>query len=420
MKKVLSYIVVFFVVAGCGCKERIPDDPIPDTSGSKTIIAYFFGTSLSYYLDRNVVAMKSALSNGFMGKNRFILYRQKTAAKAEIQEMYYDAESNEVRIDVLEELDTTTPLTAESFGDKIKKMVDYAPADTYSLICLGHATAWLPATPALRAYSRKYVPSMDKMPGAMVTRTIGEPSNTLLDIEDFADGLEYAGVKFDCIHFDMCFMSSIEAAYALRNVTGYIVGSPCEIMGSGAPYDLMLELFYKGDYNEMCKTFVDYYNTEGGYPSGCLTTIDCSKLDRVASAMKRVNAQPAAEEFDIRKIQSYEGRTDHWFFDLVDYCENICRDAAVVAELKTSLSECVPYTYHTDEFYSAYNNRFNAIFNYCGVALTPDEKCFEATERILESLSDESVAYNQLETQLATLEYYNLSLRQTEWYKATH
>ena len=388
---------------------------LPD--GKKTIIAYFFGTSLQYDLNNNAKEMQKAVASGAIGSNSLIAIRQSSSTKAEIREMYLDEKNGACQTILLETIDLPDALDSETFGAYMKKMMDYAPADNYSAIFLGHSTAWLPDNPIRTvALSNGFHPSFEQRPGAPVmTRTIGE-KNVMLGIGELADGLESTGAKFDCLYFDVCFMSSFEAAYELRNTADIVIASPCEIMGYGSPYNRILKPLFDSDYQTVCKEFWDFYENTYFYSSGCISTIDCQKLEQTAEVVKRINATAAAEDFDLSTVQYYEGRTDdaispsyrgHIFYDADDYLSKICSDSELISEFRDRLAECVPYSYHTKKFYSAYNDDYNDIYHYSGISLTPDEKC-------IETMTDEESAHRKI------LVYYNPYLQETGWYKATH
>ena len=392
----------------------------------KTVIAYFFGTSLSYYFSTNIADMKQSVATGFLGDNRLLLFNQKSLTKAVIQEIFFDERTGEVCTYDLEEV-ALDNLTAESFSDNLKNIISYAPAESYSMILLGHSKAWLPKEEDMpeTTLSIRARPAMNKVPGAEVTRDIGEKSNCL-NIDEFSKGLALTGERFDCLYFDVCFMASIEAAYALRNNASYIIGSPCEIMGYGSPYHYILEPLFENDYEAVCYRYWDFYtNKYSGTKSGCIATIETAKLNAVADVVKRINAQPAAEGFNILSVQSYEGnsysgKTGHWFYDVEDYCSSICPDRSLTDALTAALDECVTNRYHTERFYSAYNGGMNIINHYCGISITPDETCIEAIDRQLEDETLDSGTRTQLQQQKEMLNYYNPSLKRTDWYLATH
>jgi hypothetical protein len=57
-------------------------------------------------------------------------------------------------------------------------------------------------------------------------------------------------------------MMCAEIGYELRNATNYLIGSPAEIPGDGAPYDLIIPCLYKSDrelYRGIIDTYYNYY-----------------------------------------------------------------------------------------------------------------------------------------------------------------
>ena len=69
-------------------------------------------------------------------------------------------------------------------------------------------------------------------------------STDVIEMEELAAVLKGLPVKVDRLMFDACFMQSAEVAYALRNAADWIIASPAEIPGDGAPYDKLVPLFF--------------------------------------------------------------------------------------------------------------------------------------------------------------------------------
>lgn len=394
----------------------------------RTILAYFFGTSLSYYFGINIDCMKKAIAGDILGNDRLLAFVQTSRSRAVVKELYYDSASRKGAECVLREVELPESLTGEGFGGYLREMMSLSPAEHYAMIVGGHSTAWLPVVPSSGgvelSVGAKYTPDWQPAPGAEVTRTVGE-SNVKLNVEDVAEGLTSTGRKFDWLYFDVCFMSSLEASYALRNNADYIVGSPCEIMGYGSPFDLLLDELVEDDLNGACRTYRDYYAYDYyGSKSGCIATIVCSELEALAARMKTLNGLKVADNLNIRVVQSYEGRSAHLFFDAEHYVMNAYDDAAALEAFSAQLDKSVINRYHTDKFYSTYNAQLNDINHYSGVNMTPDDGCVAVLERQIEqmklnpqvSASDSSA----LQEQLDELKHYHPSLKQTEWYKATH
>ena len=395
---------------------------------NRTILAYFFGTSLSYFFNINIDCMKQAVANDILDNDRLLVLVQTSRSKGVIKELYYDSASKKGVENLICEIDIPSSLTAEEFGASLIRMMQIAPAENYAMIVGGHSTAWLPSGPASGGVPFKvghgYRPNWSPALGAEVTRTIGE-SNVKLNIEDFAAGLSATNKKFDWIYFDVCFMSSIEASYALRNNTEYVVGSPCEIMGYGSPFDLLLDELVADDLDGACRTYKDYYmNDYYGSNSGCIATIVCDQLDKLASIVKSLNKDSVADDLNVLSLQTYEGRSAHIFFDIEDFVINAYGDNASVSAFCSQLDRTVINRYHTAQFYSTYNAQLNDIHHYSGINFTPNEGCISVLEHQLKALEssgqNSDTTFTNLENQLNELNHYLPSLRNTEWYKATH
>ena len=402
----------------------------------RTIIAYFFGTSLSYYFGINIECMMQAISANILGNDRLIAFVQTSKTKGVIKELFYDNSKKTGAECVIREVELPTLFDGKNFGGILSQIMDVAPAEKYAMIVGGHSTAWLPESPVQESEGTPfkmgygYRPNWTPAIGAEVTRTIGE-SNIKLDISQFTEGLHSTNQVFDWIYFDVCFMSSIEASYELRNCAKYIVASPCEIMGYGSPFDRLLDELVADDLDGACREYHDYYSrVYYGSKSGCIATIVCDELEALAATVKPLNPLPVAD-FDIFSLQAYEGRTAHIFFDLEHFALTAYSDDALISAFCSQLDKTVINRYHTTRFYSAYNAKMNPIVHYSGVNFTPNEGCIETLERLYnddgnedgddESLEPRQVTrYYDLEEQINELKTYLPSLRQTAWYKATH
>lgn len=431
-------------------------------ASERTLFAWLMGTSLSYHFSKNIDCMKQAVAGDILGNDRLLIFEQLSRSQGVMKELYYDPSTQECAECAICEVEIPTTLTAEGVTALMRQMKHIAPAEHYALMFGGHATAWLPASPSSGgielSVGEHYIPNWNPVAGAETTRTIGE-NNVKIMVEELAEGLSATGTKFDWIYFDMCFMSSLEAGYALRHNTDYIIGSPCEIMGYGAPYDVILPELCEDDLDGACRAFRDFYaNDYYGSKSGCMATIVTKELDALAAAYKTLNERALSSDLDILAVQPYEGRDSYIFFDAEHYVLNAYDDDAGVTAFCQQLDKSVINRYHTEKFYSAYNAQMNNIVHYSGVSISPDEGCIDVVEvqvatlrqqvatckeeldNLRDKLYDEGIdpddseqyqelkarhqemhyRYVDMSDQLAELKYYLPSLQQTEWYEATH
>ena len=229
-------------------------------------------------------------------------------------------------------------------------------------------------------------------PGAKQTRSFGDKGYEL-NITELKEALEAQQFRFDYLIFDDCFMANIETLYDLRSVIGYIVASPCEVMGDGFPYDRIVpHLFETGPVAdrlaETCREFWnlyenEYQSTTWKEQSGCISLAVTSQLDALAEVMRRIN-EKGKQPFELSQLQYYEGLTTHLFYDLGHYVELSCGDPALVEEFTTQLDRAFPPESRlcTKQFYSQYNNGSNPVHFYTGVSVSEPSTKYVAENRM--------------------------------------
>ena len=131
-------------------------------------------------------------------------------------------------------------------SDVIKQTVTLFPAESYGFVFLSHSASWTPATsPAMRS--------------------IGQYRNTKMDLPVFCDVMTTAfPCSLEFILFDSCNMQAVEVAYELRNCADYIIASPSEIPGPGAPYSVLIPLFFnkKNPAIDIARAYFQVYNEQ--------------------------------------------------------------------------------------------------------------------------------------------------------------
>ena len=261
-----------------------------------------------------------------------------------------------------------------------------APARRYSLIVGCHGMGWLPVSTS-RARSQYHF-ERDDVPQ---TRWFGGwTSEYQIETTTLADAIGDAGMRMEYIMFDDCFMSSVEAAYDLKDVTNYLIGCPTEIMIYGFPYHLCTRhLVGTVDYAALCQTFLDFYS-HYTTPCGTIAVTDCRELDALAAIVRDIHQ---TQEFDyalLSDVQRMDGYTPPLFYDLGDYIAHLCTDQNLLDDFNRQLDVTVPYKAHTAQYYSA-NNGFNDIRAYSGIT-----------------------------TSAPSHNTRSVGLEKTKWYRATH
>ena len=401
MKLLTRYILLVFTacavfLSSCGNRNKPEEKTTP-----QTIIVYLSGTSLNWAFSINVQDIETALQQNINGDSRVVVVWQNgVAKKAEAIELCYD--NGHITRQPLAEYDLSSTMSKEDLSYIFSDVMRLAPASAYGLILGSHSWAWIPfddydeiRTNGLSksAYARLRI--REELPRHLQTRFIGDPSGAnRFDITTLAEAILSTGKKFEYILFDACFMANVEAAYELRNSTKYVIGSACEIMGNGFPYTKTLPHLLKNggrsyDLTEAARSFHEHYKSTLKY-SGTIALINCSQLDALAATMKEVN-KSLSEEYDRSALQTYEGGTNHIFFDLGDYVDKVCTSAEAKSNFKSQLEKTVPAKFTLDTFWSTYiHSNHYPVTSFSGL-----------------STSAPSILFRD-------------SYSQTAWYKATH
>ena len=172
-----------------------------------------------------------------------------------------------------------------------------ATGNNYGLVLWGHGSGWLMMDEVKprpkRAFGVDWGNSQNYRNGRWMNIT------TMKGILDGIPHLKF--IMADCCNF-MC----LENLYELRNNCDYIIGSPAEIPGEGAPYNLIVpDMFADGKFYT---NIIDkYYQSE----EGCLplTAVQTCEMENVAQATRQalqaVKATMSSNYADMTELIHY-------------------------------------------------------------------------------------------------------------------
>ena len=373
------------------------------------LLFFLLGTSLKSYYNTNISMVESIVSSGLTDNSRVIVFMQSGNYTGSAFEIYYDKGLEKIIHEPLAKYDLPAQYNEQMLSSILCDMTAAAPAVEYGLFIGSHGKGWLPKS-STRARLSPFDTDIESLiwtpvPGAADVRHIGDSAATQLDTTELAGAIASTGCHLSYMIFDVCYMGNVETAYDLKNVTDYILASPCEVMASGMPYNqtvpaMISSKSIKERLDSAAEAFVEYYNqnSQGAYRSACSVVINCRELDALAAATKVTNASLTA--IDANSVQPYDGISSsrnptHIFFDIEDYIIKACSDQSAVDAFKTQLARTISGQFHTETFYSAYNGKANPIDYYSGLTTSaPIEQ-------------SKSSAYIE-------------EWKQTAWYKATH
>lgn len=270
---------------------------------------------------------------------------------------------------------------ASSITGMLRDVETVAPAPRYAMIIGCHGMGWLPVGSTRQAARR--APMHYERTDVPQTRWFGGmTAQYQIDITTLADAVKDASMHMEYILFDDCFMSSIEVAYDLKDVTDYLIACPTEIMMYGFPYHACIPYIAgEADYEGLCREFVAFYSNYS-VPSGTIGVTDCRQLDELAEVVREINA---VTEIDNPDTQEMDGYTPTLFYDLGDCIKKQCADQLLLDRFSQQLKKTVPYKGHTERFYSAVDG-YHEIKTFSGVTTS-------APSRIVASWHQETAWY---------------------------
>jgi hypothetical protein len=385
MKKFFYMIVLLVACASCEYNEFEE----PEEVDSTVIMFYPWSTNLKPYFDQNISDFATAIATEGLHNERVIVCIETTPNQASIIEL---KETNgALQRDTLSTFINTRFTTTDGISQMLQRIKNISSTEHYSMIVGCHGMGWLPvaSTSQSARYKQKLHVDVD---GEPVTRYFGGLSSQYqINISTFADAVKNVGIKLEYLLFDDCYMSSVEAAYQLKDITNYVIACPTEVMSYGYPYHKIGKyLLGTPDYDGVCNGFYDFYLSYKD-PYGTIAVTDCNELDNLAVVVKKINLNASKENVDISAIQRMDGYTPTIFYDLEDVVRNKCTDSALFEEFQTQLNKTIISKRHTTRYYAAVINNTLPISTYCGIT-TSD--C---------SISERADAWTS-----------------TSWYQATH
>jgi hypothetical protein len=206
------------------------------------------------------------------------------------------------------------------------------------------------------------------------------------------------------IFCDCCNMMCLEVAYELRNVTDYLIGTPAEIPGVGAPYNTVVPAMF--EKTTFWKSIVDYYFKQraGGFDVP-LSVIQTNGMENLANATKTVLKNSASKIGEGYPNTSgliyyyYDSSSHQVFFDANDFILKYA-DTNEYNSWKQVLDKTVIYKKMATSWMINKNSWPNYYGNY-----------FTVTEEKYGGVSMFVPTYIQQTTD-------NKDIQQMQWYKA--
>ena len=342
------------------CQEEDPIMPPEPQTAEKTIFVFTpYSNNLYSFLHANINDMKAAIvRNKGLDNTRLIVFIAKDKKQSALIDIRY--KKGVCTQDTLEKYSSPTYLTTNGRVELFNKVKKYAPANRYAMIVGCHGMGWIPSSTVFNRNTLRYFGGLSE--------------EYRIDIVDFATSIKAAGMKMQFIMFDDCYMSSMEVAYDLKDVTDYIIASTSEVMAYGMPYQNIYQhlMSAEPDYNAVCKDFYDFYSNSGT-PYGTIGITDCRYIDEMATMMKSINTTHTFDTNQLNNVQDLDGETftPTIFFDFGDYVRNLCtNDNSTYEQFNAVLQRLVPYKANTNYIFSGDMQIATKVNHFSGITIS--------------------------------------------------
>lgn len=417
IKRIFDFIIAtLLIVVGVSCSNGDnPDGPdVPVTPVGQTVFMFFpWSNSLLSDFRRTVEDMQTVVAQRSMKDERIMVFMATSEREAVLFEL--KKQNGRCLTDTLRRY-SDRPFTSRQWLTSLfSEVMTLAPASRYGMVVGCHGLAWVPIQGQRNA--RKRLGSQERIDeednlykeeridkegepndlmhfevqGPVTTRFIGGTyPETQIETTDLADAMADAGFHTEYILFDACYMSSVEVAYELKDVTHYLIASPTEVLSYGFPYITMgKHLLGTPNYKGIADSFISFYSSYN-LPYGTVAVTDCTQLDALAAIAQQINAA-AAEQLVPNGVQIMDGYSPTLFYDLGHLMSLKDAGTVLTAAFAEQLEKTVPYKGHTGQYFTALKDAPVDIKHYSG-----------------------------LNTSQGSLNHMADRLSETAWYKATN
>ena len=416
--RILFLLLLGLVLASCE-RDGLQLDMAVGPFGKETrkvMLLYEAGfNSLGSDIENNIETLKGGWLPGNQRNDDILLilshvtkvrrsYAQETSPV--LIRMYKDRQG--VVMDTLQTWPVGTSIAKAQMVTEVLNLVrERFPASGYGAVFSSHATGWLPEgyfnNP--KSYEGNDRSGGGSSWGSSRLRTFGQEYFDKgkmfeeIELHDLAAAIPY---RLDYILFDACLMSTVEVAWALKDVSSFLAVSPCEIPAAGFDYSSLAEHLLKSeipDLKAVCEAYFARYENDSVY-GATISMIDCNALPELAEVCRPLfdRYRSAIRNLDGSKVQVYDrqmgGKYYYAFFDLKDLLREAGASASELSTLQAALDRVLVYEAHTSRFINV------DLPRCCGLAMYlpsyPDYKrdIYHGTE-FLDYFYKEHIAWNQ-------------------------
>ena len=360
-------------------------DPIIRPNNEQTVFMYLpWSTNLTSNFKQNITDLRKVVARNILKNERIIVFMCTKATEAFLFELVYE-DGKEVRKTYKNyKYPSPSYTTADGIAAILNDVETYAPAKRYAMIIGCHGLGWIPVSNTQSRSRFSATKRHWEYENVPMTRLFGGLSPEYqTDLTTLAKGISDVGLKMEYILFDDCYMSGVEVAYDLKDVTEHLIASTSEVMAYGMPYAEIGEyLIGKVNYEKICEGFYSFYSNYTAMPCGTLAVTDCSELENLASIMQDINSQYTFDPTLVGSLQKLDGYSPVIFFDCWDYVSKLCSDQGLLAQFKEQLDKTVPFKRNTDYYYTmSEGGKKIKIDTFSGITISDPSTSTEAVKK---------------------------------------
>lgn len=367
MKKLFKTLLLSlsFLCIACGGDDE-PTKPA-QKQPQRTVLAYIVSdNSLSYFSDSDINEMLEGIKSVDTQVNNLLVYADSNTTPV-LYRITKDKKGNAIK-EIIREYDEQVSTSPQVMKEVCNTVFSNYPAQSYGLIYWSHGEGWKPMPLAATRWI-----GQDKGDGTTDYTNIDELKQVLASVP-----------HLDFLLFDACFMMTVEVAYALRDEADYIIASPTEIPGPGAPYDVLVPAMFKKEGSiKIAQAYYEHYNAL--YDSGknnsdnywtagvSIAALKTSALSALAQATNQ--ALSKATSINLPAIKStifdYDQRSKSsssriGYYDMVQLMQVLCTESDF-ATWKIAFDSVMAYYQSTPLNFSSYAGMFS-MEGTCGLS----------------------------------------------------
>jgi len=318
MKKLLFAIIALAALSACSSD----DEEEKSIKADRTVLVYMSGeNSLSNFMNGDLKEMMTGSKQ--IGDNNLLFYYDAASSKnlPYVARLYQGQIVDSVSIADMGISDTDEYSSDPNVMEKVIRYVfNKYPSknDDYGLVLWGHASGWLiKDSIANNSSARRKAYGIDN--GRNATSDFGKWLNIPSMKNLLSKNKHLTFILADCCNF-MC----LETAYELRNVTDYLIGSPAEIPGDGAPYHLVVPAMFEQTSfaTSIVDKYFEYYWEESTAYSVPLSVIKSSEMEQLAQATRTILNTfllPDSKEYPDMSGLIHYFAISHMYYDVNDF-----------------------------------------------------------------------------------------------------